>query len=158
MKTCLAVFIITSIVFLSFSSLLAKDLSFVPDFTLEDIQGDKITLNSFKNKQPVLLFFWTTWCPFCRSELKLLNDIDAVLLKHDMKILTVNVGESQGQIERFFRNRDGVYPVLLDKDTKVSRSFNVLGVPTYVIINKCGKVVYKGNYFPYEEYEDLLRQ
>ncbi|MDI6758271.1 MAG: TlpA disulfide reductase family protein [Candidatus Omnitrophota bacterium] len=156
MKVSLKSFIIILFILLSFLSVLAKDLSLAPDFKLEDITGKKVTLSSFKDKKPVILFFWTTWCPSCVKGLRLLNDMHADFLGDDVELLFINIGESRSKIERFLKNKYPPYSVLLDKDTEIAYLFDVLGVPTYVIINKAGGIVYKDNYFPYEEYKDLV--
>jgi len=129
-----------------------------PDFDLDDIYQDAYRLSSYKNKQPVLLFFWTTWCPFCRSELKVLNDMYATLQKDGIEVLAINVGEVQSKVEDFVKNYYLAYKVLLDRDTRVSQSYEVAGVPTYALIDKEGYVVFHENFFPRKEYKDLIEK
>jgi hypothetical protein len=38
--------------------------------------------------------------------------------------------------------------VLLDERGQVARAFGVVGIPTYVLIGRNGKVVYRGNVLP----------
>lgn len=124
-------------------------------FTLRDLENKEFSLSDIKGK-PVILFFWTTWCPHCRKELKLLNTTHAELLKDGVELVTINVEEPAEKVQRFI----GTYPlsfrVLLDTDLKVAQAYGVLGVPTYFLINKEGRVVFNNHYFPQEEYKDLL--
>jgi len=127
-----------------------------PDFELRDTYQDTYVLSSYKNKQPVLLFFWTTWCPFCRSELRVLNNMYATLQKDGVELLSINVGEPQSKVEDYVKNYYLAYHVLLDRDAGVSRSYEVAGVPTYVFIDKEGYVLFHDNFFPQKEYKDLI--
>jgi peroxiredoxin len=127
-----------------------------PDFELQDTYQDTYTLSSYKNKQSVLLFFWTTWCPFCRRELKFLNDMYATLQKDGVEVLAINVGETQSRAEAFIRNYYLSYKVLLDRDARVSHAYEVVGVPTYAFISKEGYVLFHENFFPSKEYNDLI--
>jgi len=38
------------------------------DFTLEDIEGDRISISDF-SADIIVLNFWATWCPPCREEI-----------------------------------------------------------------------------------------
>lgn len=38
-----------------------------PDFTLPDVDGNQVSLSSFRGKY-VLIDFWAAWCPDCRKE------------------------------------------------------------------------------------------
>lgn len=135
-----------------------EPLSSAPDFKLTDLDKNIITLSNYRNKQPVILFFWTTWCPFCRKELKILNNMYPELLKEGLEVLAINVGEYTYKVENFAKTYKLTYKVLLDKDTTVTESYGILGVPTYILIDKQGNIRFKVNAFPKEEYKNLISQ
>lgn len=125
------------------------------NFTLSDLNGQKVSLSDFKDK-PVVLFFWTTWCPYCRKELKVLNSKYQELVKDGLQVLAIDAGESVSKVEAAVKNYNLSFSVLLDKDGSVSSSYNVLGVPTYIFIGKDGSIKFEGHSFPEDEYKDLI--
>ena len=125
------------------------------NFTLLDLENKKFSLSDFKGK-PLILFFWTTWCPYCRKGLKLLNTLHAQFLQNGVELVAINVEEPADKVQRFIGSYPLSYRVLLDTDTKVAQAFGILGVPTYILINKEGRIVFNNNYFPQEEYQDLI--
>ena len=126
-----------------------------PDFKLQDTRQDIITLSSYKDEQPVVLFFWATWCPFCQKELSVLNNMYAGLVEEGIEVLAINVGELSDEVSNFIKSYNLAYRVLLDKDTTVARTFQA-EVPTYILIDKKGQVVFRDDYFPYEKYKELI--
>lgn len=65
-----------------------------PDFTLKDLNGNSVTLESLKGRV-VYLNFWATWCPWCVKELP---DVETVYKQYkdkDVVILAVDIGESE---------------------------------------------------------------
>ena len=44
-----------------------------PDFSVEMLDGNNVTLSTLQGK-PTLLIFWATWCPPCREELAHLQE------------------------------------------------------------------------------------
>jgi peroxiredoxin len=133
----------------------AKKLPFASDFKLQDLSQNTYALSSYKDKQPVALFFWTTWCPFCRRELKLLNERYLELRAAGLEVLAIDVGEAPYRVESFMKNYALSFKVLLDKDTSVATAYDILGVPTYVLVDKKGHIVFKDNYLP-ENYKTLI--
>ncbi len=128
------------------------------DFQLQDLNQNTVILSSYKNLQPVVLFFWTTWCPFCRKELRMLNnDVYPELMKEGWELFAIDVGEPAYKVDNFVKNYALTFKVLLDKDTTVTDSYEVLGIPTYVLVDKKGYIVFKDNYFPREEYKTLIK-
>lgn len=125
------------------------------NFTLLDLNNKEFSLSEFKGK-PVILFFWTTWCPYCRKELKELNSMQSELLKDGIQVAAINVDEPLDKVRKFFGNTPFSYRVLLDTDTKVADAYGILGVPTYFLINKDGRIVFANHYFPEKEYKDLI--
>ncbi|TRZ94915.1 TlpA family protein disulfide reductase [bacterium] len=133
-----------------------KEFKPAPDFKMQDLYQDVFKLSDYKDKQPAVLFFWTSWCPFCQNELRVLNGMYAGLVEDGTMLLSVNVGELPDAVDNFTRSYHLSYRVLLDRDTSVSRSFGMQGVPTYILIDKKGRIIFKGNYFPQKEYKDLI--
>jgi peroxiredoxin len=129
-----------------------------PDFSLQEIHQDIYTLSQYRGKKPVILFFWTTWCPYCQRELTLLNDMYAGLVKDGFQVLAINAGEFPDTVQNYVQNYYLAYPVLMDKDNSVTFSYALLGIPTYIIVDKEGYIVFKDNYFPQKEYKDLVEE
>ena len=125
------------------------------DFTLLDLENKEASLSNLKGRS-IVLFFWTTWCPFCRKELKELNGMYADLKRDGIELLAIDIGESLDKVANFVKTNKFVFRVLLDKDMAVAESYGILGVPTYVLIDKKGHVVFEDHYFPQKEYKALV--
>ena len=121
-----------------------------PDFELNDLKGTAVRLSSYKGQRPVLIYFWATWCPYCVAAkpgiLKLRQEIDP----KEMEIIGINVGggDSLNRVKRFEEEHPSTFPILFDAQGKVSRSYGVQGIPLFVIVNKEGQEVYRGNSLP----------
>jgi len=58
-------------------------------------------------------------------------------------LLTVNIGESASQVDRFFEAYNLTMPVVLDTDKSIARKYNVTGIPTSLFIDKDGIIQQK---------------
>lgn len=150
-------FIFVVIHFVFVGCMQAKEPVVTPsiDFQLQDLNNNTFVLSQYKDKKPVILLFWTTWCPFCRKELRILNEKYPKLTKEGWEVLAVDVGEPLYKVDNLVKNYGLVFRVLLDRDSSVASAYDLLGVPTYVVINKKGNLVFKDNYFPSKEYKNL---
>jgi len=135
----------------------ADPFSKAPNLQLSDLNGTLYSLSEYKDKQqPVILFFWTTWCPYCRQELRVLKDKYEELLTDGWELFAVNVGESASKVDSFIKNASLPFKVLLDKTASVTKSFGVFGVPTYVVIGKDGLIRAMEHYFPEDTIKELI--
>lgn len=141
--------------FFTFTNLSAAREMPAPDFKLEDLSGTTVELKSFKGKRPVLLFFWTTWCPYCQRELKVLNTRLENLEKTGVELIAIDVGEPASRVNRVVKNYNLAFKVFLDEDSSVANSYGILGVPTFVLVDKKGYISFVDNYFPDEEIKRL---
>lgn len=149
-----AILIILLGVLCNFSFAIQPQLA--PDFRLHSLKGDAITLGSFRNSKPVLLLFWTTWCSFCRDQLIWMQDKYPEYAKQGLELLAINIGESPDKVEKFISLRNLSFTFLLDQDSSVADSFSVMGVPTYVLIDKDGRIISTDNSFPERKLKDIL--
>jgi peroxiredoxin len=118
------------------------------DFTLPDLDGRPVALNQFIGKKPVLLVFWATWCPECKAAIPEINAMATGPLSAKLQVLGLDFRESREKVSAAVKARDIRYPVLLDKKGQVARAYGVVGIPTYVLIGRDGKVVYREHVLP----------
>ncbi|MBI5576729.1 MAG: TlpA family protein disulfide reductase [Deltaproteobacteria bacterium] len=118
-----------------------------PAFTLKSAAGGTVSLGQFAGKKPVLLVFWATWCPHCNEAAPSINDMH-MRLSGRLEILAVDFMESAEKVKGFIRKKNVSYTVLLDRDGKVARLYGVRGIPTYVLLDRNGRIVYFDNELP----------
>lgn len=133
-----------------------EDENRAPDFRLIDTKGELVDLASFKDKKSLILLFWTTWCPYCRRAMRDLNQEYAQLESLDIEVLAINIMERASRIKLFLSSFPVKFKILLDRDGRVADSYHLVGVPTYVLIDKRGRVRFNKNYFPKSDYQRLL--
>lgn len=116
-----------------------------PKFQLETLQGNEVSLAGYSEEQPVLLIFWTTWCPYCRKELPRINELVAEY-GPEVAFLGINAGwnDSLGRARSYVEKTDLSYPIAFDHNSKVSKRFMIRGVPTIIILDKEGVIRYQG--------------
>ncbi len=134
----------------------AEDIDNGMDFKLGSINNEMVSISDFRDKKPVLAVFWTTWCPYCVKQLIFLRDNQQNY--KDIELLAINAGESEDKVRPFIKRNRIQYNVLLDKDNSVTGYFGIIGLPTYILIDKQGEVVVKGHAFPEEEYQKLIEK
>lgn len=125
-----------------------------PDFDLEKTDGTRISFNDLRGN-PAVLVFWSAWCPACKEEAPHLNSLAEEYGAKGIKVIGINIGESDARVAEGIRDFGITYTVAKDKDASVAKSYNVIGTPTILFINKNGEVRYVGNELP-KNYTDLL--
>jgi peroxiredoxin len=111
-----------------------------PDFSLKDIQGNTFKLSSEKG-HPVVIFFSTTWCPVCRKERPLYKALYDKYALSGLKFIYIDLGESTERVARFAKDSSLPGPVLLDLDGSVAHDYNIVGVPTFFLVDESGKII-----------------
>ncbi|MFC1804578.1 TlpA family protein disulfide reductase [Candidatus Omnitrophota bacterium] len=163
MRGCLKLLLLPALIFLFTAGCIGanepvSNADHAPDFTLQDLNNEPVSLGSFKGKAPVLLFFWASWCPSCRRGFMELSEASADLKEEGLEILAVNIGESNTTVERFIDDFSCNCRVLLDKNTAVAGIYKIVGIPTFILINKEGRIISKGHKFLPEKFKELISE
>lgn len=113
---------------------LAADARVAPDFTLESVSGESITLSDVAAEQPVILLFWATWCPYCKA---LMPHIQSIRLEHGdkVRVVAVHFRDDKGDPAAFIRNAGYDFTVLRDGND-VAKKFDVWGTPGLLLIDQ----------------------
>ena len=113
-----------------------------PDFKLIGLDGKEHALSEYRG-QVVLLQFSTTWCPHCRTIIPYMRNINDTYGKKGLKTFFVAIQESERKMKAFAEKNGVSYPVLLDSKGSVAQLYDVVGVPTLVLIDKDGTILCK---------------
>jgi len=112
-----------------------------PDFTLSDLQGDSTRLSQWRG-HPVVLKFWASWCPTCRTEIPELLAAREAHVHDGLVVLTVDSDDKASRIPKFLSTipgSDGL-PVLLDPKRRVQGQYRIPLLPTTMFIDSTGVV------------------
>ena len=109
------------------------------NFTLTDLQGKTWTLGDLRGKV-VLVNFWATWCPPCRSEMP---DLEALYNQYkDQGFVVLAISdEDAAKVKTYIDENHYAYTILLDPGRKVNEQYNIEGIPKSFVYNRDGKLV-----------------
>jgi thiol-disulfide isomerase/thioredoxin len=124
-----------------------------PAFTLEDLHGNKVSLDSYKGKA-VLLNFWATWCGPCKLETPWLVELRNQYAGQGFEVLGISTeGEDlaaddkagfarqKAAVTKFATDMKVPYPMLLNGDS-LSKAYGGLdSMPTSFYVDRQGKII-----------------
>lgn len=115
-----------------------------PDFSLRNMDGESRSLSHYRGKV-VMLNFWASWCPPCRHEIPSMESIYQDLAKQGFVVLGVNEFEDPDHVFSYMGQLSVFpsFPILFDREGKVSQLYGVKGMPTTFLIDRRGRVVYR---------------
>lgn len=111
------------------------------EFSLTALGGGEVALSDYRGKV-VLLDFWATWCKPCHEQARILAPLYQELAGDGVVFLAIDSGEDEATVRRFVERNPFPYPVLLDEDDSVGLGLDILALPTVVVVDRAGRVVY----------------
>lgn len=107
-------------------------------FDLENMDGQKVNLESLKGKV-VLINFWFINCPPCRMEIPDLNELKVEYADKNVEFLAITF-DPKNQVSEFLQKIPFDFEILPNA-RRIIETYGIQGFPTSVVINKEGKVV-----------------
>jgi len=124
---------------------IASGSSNVADFQLKDATGQIHSLQSYKGKIMVLIF-WSYKCPVVLSQNELFIDLQAKYSGKGVVILGIdsNSNETSVEISRNAANLKITFPILIDLEHVLASDLGATHTPSLFVIDRNGDVRYQG--------------
>ena len=118
----------------------AGNESTTPSDTAGVTNGEKIALSSFSGRV-VLVNFWATWCEPCEREMPAMERLYQALSREDFELIAVAIDDEQEDVHAFQERYRLSFPILLDLDQAVYGSYQTMGVPESLLLDRDGRIV-----------------
>lgn len=121
-----------------------QDKKMEKDFVVYDENLNKVKLSDYKGKS-VVVNFWASWCPPCKDEMPLFNEISSKYNQDELVVLMVNMTDGQRETidiaKKFISDKKYKMKVLFDKDSNAAMNYNIESIPRTLFIDKDGNII-----------------
>lgn len=141
--------IVTALSVLLFAATSANSADLAPDWRLTSADGEIVRLSEEVKEQPAILFFWATWCPYCKA---LMPHLQSIIDEYgsEIEVLALNFRED-GDPAEYLADRGYDFRLFPESD-EVAESWGVKGTPGLFLADRTGCVVFSNFTIPREAY------
>ena len=115
-----------------------------PNITLFDIDDNEISLNNLNGKV-LLLNFWATWCPGCKTNAPEIKKVQAYFSNQDFLLVNISMNENKKVWKDAVHKEqlNGLHLFSNGFTSQTARDYNIQGIPSYFLLDMNGKIVEK---------------
>lgn len=118
-----------------------------PEFTLEDVNGQKYHLSDFKGKM-VLLDFTASWCHWCKVEIPYIEAVYKEMQGKDFEIVSVYLDKKREDWVKDVEKSHHPWKCLSDvkawEKGGMAYDYFIGGIPNLIILDRDGRIISKG--------------
>ncbi len=130
----------------------------VPAFTVQMTDGTTVDIADLRGKV-ALLTFWITECPYCRAEMKVVQEkvIDRFAGK-DLVFLPIARGQGPDEVLAFRQENGYTFAMGIDPDRSIYDRFAESSVPRNYVIDRQGIIIAEEVGYTVEQFDALIER
>ncbi|MDP1726917.1 MAG: TlpA disulfide reductase family protein [Bacteroidota bacterium] len=135
-----------------------------PGFTLPDLQGRKVSLESFLGKV-VYIDFWASWCRPCLAEIPASEKLKKYFEGKDIVFINISIDEDEEswRMSQEKNQISGINLLCKNNESNTAKNYQISTIPSYFLIDKSGKFIAApaqrpGKEIIYKQIEDALQK
>ena len=111
-----------------------------PTFTINDLQGQEVSLAQYEQR-PVVLRFFLPDCKYCRADTQVFNAYYRMHKDKGLGVIYINTDPQPEEVQKFVDDLEIVFPVVLDPERKIADPYRVHVVPQTIILDPEHRVI-----------------
>ncbi|MGV3656864.1 MAG: TlpA family protein disulfide reductase [Chitinophagaceae bacterium] len=135
-----------------------QEMTTLPAFTVQDVNGNEINLQSLKGKK-VFVNLWASWCPPCRREMPSIEKLMKSLDQEKVAFVMLSLDDNFDKAKIFIKRQKLSLPIYYPAEN-LPPLFNVQGIPTTFIFDEKGNLFQRvdgGDDYDTDAYRRQLR-
>ncbi len=114
----------------------------VPNLKFKDLNNNKVMLDEFYSKGPILMNFWTLSCEPCKKEMKHLSKINEKYKDSGFQVVSVNMDtpRTMKKVKQFTQSQKYSFEILIDPRMELFRKLGGSVMPLVILVNMDGSI------------------
>jgi len=130
----------------------------LPSFSVQDIDGNIVNLQSLKGKK-VFVNLWASWCPPCKREIPSIEKLYNAVDNNKVQFLLISFDDQFEHAKKYVSSKKIKLPIYYPVENPPAL-FNVQGIPATFIFNEKGELIKRvdgSENYDTKEYKTLLQ-
>ncbi|WP_430817375.1 TlpA disulfide reductase family protein [Carboxylicivirga sp. RSCT41] len=132
----------------------------IPDFMLENLDGEWVSYDELKGEEVTIIDFWASWCKPCMKAMPQIDEIFKEYGSKGLAVIGVNTDgpRSISKVLPLSKTLKISYPIISDIDNELLNELNISVLPTLLMINKDGDIIYRHEGWTAGDEKKLVQQ
>ena len=115
-----------------------------PSFELRDLENQWTTYQEVKGENLTVIDFWATWCQPCLRSIPEINNLYINFQDRGVNFIGISIDgpRNQSKLKPYVKSLGITYKILRDVNSEVMADMNITVVPTLLILNKDGDILF----------------
>mgnify|MGYP001572763766 CR=1 FL=1 len=113
-----------------------------PAFEVTTLDGKVFSLRAMKG-HPVVINFWASWCPPCRTEAQGIQRAYAAFKGSGVRFIGIAVQDEPQDVKKFIKEFNWGFPVSIDEKEELMNAYSVYGMPKTIVVDRYGVIAYE---------------